>query len=200
MNKYILLMNDEFLTLHDLKKHQTIKEKIPKNTVINGKVANINKFIQKYEDILKKHNLNNSLLGDKLKIVVHPKYTSTDITLIKNIFEKLNYRKITIDNELKYYKLDNKSAWINANNNYLLLSYINEYDKKESFLIENNFFLTIDDLFKYLKKRIENRDVYLIGSGEIFENLYQKFENIYKNKVYTFSNSNDYILDCLTNL
>ncbi|MDE6284848.1 MAG: hypothetical protein K2M17_03805, partial [Bacilli bacterium] len=114
MNKNILYFTDDYLYLYNKKRGSIIRSGLPKNIVVNGKIANINKFIAKYETLLKEFNLNNGIIGDKLKILVHSKYTSADITLLKNVFEKLNYRNIVVDVETKYYKLQDNNAWIHA--------------------------------------------------------------------------------------
>lgn len=200
MNKNILYMTDDYIYLYNNKSNKIYKGAMPKKVIINGKIANINKFISKYESILKEYHLNNGLIGDKIKIIVHSKYTSADITLLKNIFEKLNYRKITIDNEIKYYKLNDNNAWINTNEGYLLLTYINDYKKTETILIESDFFNEQNDVYKYIKTKVGNKDIYLIGNSKNLDEFCNTFEKIYKNKTYMFTDSENYLLNCIAGL
>lgn len=200
MNKNVIYMTDEYIYLYNNKHNKKIKVAIPKNIVVSGKIANINKFISKYENILKDNKLNTGIIGDKIKIIVNPKYTSADITLLKNIFEKLNYRKIMIDNELKYYKLTENNAWINVTDGFVLLTFINYYKKKETILIEKDFFSSTNELFKYIKSKVENKDIYLIGTGKLFSEFENNFERIFKNKTYLFTDSEYYLINCIANL
>lgn len=200
MKKNILYLTDEYLYLYNKKVDKMIKVTMPKGVVINGYVANINKFIAKFESILKEYNLNNGLIGDKIKIVVHPKYTSANITLLKNIFEKFNYRNIIIESEAKYYKLNDKNAWINANNKYLILTYINEFKRVETRFIEGDFFSDIDSLFHYIKTQVQEKELFLIGTGSIYDSFLSSFEEKYNNKTYTFKENEFYLLQNLVNL
>lgn len=200
MKKNILYLTDEYLYLYNKKMDKMIKVAMPKGVVINGYVANINKFITKFESILKEYNLNNGFIGDKIKIIVHPKYTSANITLLKNIFEKFNYRNIIIESEAKYYKLNDKNAWINANNKYLILTYINEFKRVETRFIEGDFFNDIDSLFQYIKTQVQEKELFLIGTGSIYDSILSSFEEKYKNKTYTFKENEFYLLQNLVNL
>lgn len=200
MKKNILYLTDEYLYLYNKKMNKMVKCTMPKGVIINGYVANINKFITKFEGILKEYNLNNGFIGDKIRIIVHPKYTAANITLLKNIFEKFNYRNISIENEVKYYKLNDKNAWINANNKYLILTYINEFKRVETKFIEGDFFSDMDSLFHYLKTQIHEKELFLIGTGSIYDAILSSFEEKYKNKTYTFKESEFYLLQNLVNL
>ncbi len=200
MDKNIVYLTDEYLYLYNKKKDNIYKVAMPKNVIINGYVANINKFITKYSSILKEYNLNNGLIGEKIRIIVHPKYTPADITLLKSIFEKFNYRKITIENEVKYYKMEEKKAWIHVNNAYLLLTFFNEYHRIENILVEKNFFNSKEEVFQYIKSKIKDKDLYLIGDGPLLDEFYECFEEKFGNKTYTFHDSENYLFSCLKNL
>lgn len=200
MNKNLLYFTDDCIYLYNSKKNKIYRNVIPKGIIIHGRIANINKFIGKFETILKDNNLNNGLFGEKIKIIVHSKYTSADITLLKNIFEKLNYRNIKIDNEIKYYKLNEKNAWINRNKSYMLLSYIDEYKKIVTYLLEEGLFFSEDDMYKYIKKRIGEKDLFLIGNTKKVEAMYNIFEKKYRNKTYTFSDCELFIINSVIGL
>ena len=200
MPKNIIYLTDDYIYLAKTKDKQITKLALPKNLVLNGRVANINKFIEKVEKIIKENNLNSNIFGDKIKIIVSPKYTSADITLLKNIFTKLNFRKIIIDLETKYYKLNKENAWLNIFNNYMILAYINKYEKLETFLIETNFFSLNKELFSFIKNKIDNKELYLLGNGSKLEEIFQDFEKEYGNKTYLFNNHEYYLMECVSNL
>ena len=215
MPKNILYLTDNYIYLKNTKTKKITKINLPKNIVINGKVANINKFLEKLEKITKEYNLNNKILGEKIKVITSCNYTNADITLLKNIFEKLNYRQIIIESEVKYYKLNNNKAWLNILDNYLILAFINQYQKKETCVIENNFFvfedkiskdkisenkvwenkISLEELFRFIKNKIGTRELYLLGNGALISSFYDNFEKKYFNKTYLFNNHETFLIE-----
>ncbi len=191
----VLYLTDDYIYLKNKKKDKLIKYKINSGIIEYGKIYNIDKFIKVYEKILKDNNLNNNLLGDTIKIIVSPNYTPADITLLKKLFERFNYRKISIDNEIKTYKLNNNNCYLNVFDNFMNLSFIDEYKKINSFIIYNNYFLTIDKLLSSIKDRIQNKEIILLGHGEFLQKIFEYFENKYDNKTYIFTNFETYLID-----
>lgn len=191
----ILYITDDCIYLKNKKKDKLIKYKINQGIILYGKIYNIDKFIKVYEKILKDNNLNNNLFGDTIKIIVSPNYTPADITLIKKIFEKFNYRKIVVDNEIKTYKLNNNNCYLNIFDNFIVLTFIDEYKKINSFIIYNNYFSTIDKLLVSIKDKIQNKEIILLGHGELLQKIFKEFENKYKNKTYMFTNYDTYLID-----
>lgn len=191
----VLYLTDDYIYLKNKKKDKLIKYKINSGIIEYGKIYNIDKFIKVYEKILKDNNLNNNLLGDTIKIIVSPNYTPADITLLKKLFERFNYRKIVVDNEIKTYKLNNNNCYLNVFDNFMNLSFIDEYKKINSFIIYNNYFLTIDKLLSSIKDRIQNKEIILLGHGEFLQKIFEYFENKYDNKTYIFTNFETYLID-----
>lgn len=191
----VLYLTDDYIYLKNKKKDKLIKYKINSGIIEYGKIYNIDKFIKVYEKILKDNNLNNNLLGDTIKIIVSPNYTPADINLLKKLFERFNYRKIVVDNEIKTYKLNNNNCYLNVFDNFMNLSFIDEYKKINSFIIYNNYFLTIDKLLSSIKDRIQNKEIILLGHGEFLQKIFEYFENKYDNKTYIFTNFETYLID-----
>ena len=189
-----IYFNDEKIYLKNKKIKKIIIEKINNNIIKNGKINNIEKFIKMYENLIKKYKLNNNIFGETIKIIVNPTYNSADTMLLKSIFEKFNYRKIIIENETKYYKINNCNSFLNINNSYKILSMLDEYKKIKTYLIPNGYFEENDE-FEFIKKKIENKDIYLLGEGKKLEEFFQIFEKKYKNKTYLFNNNETYLLD-----
>ncbi len=191
----IVYLTDDCIYLKNKKRDNLIRFKINKSIIEYGKIYNIDKFIKVYEKILKDNNLNNNILGDTIKIIVSPNYTPADITILKKILERFNYRKIIIENEIKTYKLNNNNCYLNIFDNYMSLTFIDEYKKINSFIIYNNYFSNIDRLLSSIKDKIQNKEIILLGHGEFLETVFQEFENKYDNKTYIFTNFETYLID-----
>lgn len=191
----IAYLTDETIYFKNVKTNKIIKQKINKNIIINGKVANIDKFMNVFDKILKDNNINNNIFGDTIKIIVNPTYTNSDNYLIKNLLEKFNFRKVFIENEIKNYKLNKENCYLNINNEYILMSYINEYQKIENYIIPNNFFNDEKSLFDYIKQKIKNKVIYLIGTGEKLNMFFNNFEQDYGNSTYLINESDTYLLN-----
>ena len=189
-----IYLTDNTIYKKNKKRNNIIKYKINKNIILYGKVYNIEKFTKVYSMLLSENKLNNNLFGDTIKIIINPTYTPADIFFLKTIFEKFNYRKIVFEQETKKYKLNQSNAYLNIFDNYLLLSYIDEYKKTKSFLIPNNYFNTLNDTLKYIKNKIANKDLYLIGKGEILTEIFNSFEKKYQNKTYIYKDSEVFLL------
>ncbi len=199
MKKQVLYLTDNWIYFYNYKVEKKYKASLPKGIVKNGKIADIEKFIIKYETILKENHLNGSILGDKLLIFVHMKYTKADIALLKSVFEKMNYRDIRVVYEDKFYDLNNDNVWINYNEGYLLLSYMNEASRIKSFLIEENFFDEEREMYEFIKRKVGVRDIYVIGNNKKIDKFYKEFELLFKNNTYIFTDSETYLLNHLIN-
>ncbi len=191
----LLYMTDDTIYLKNKKQKNIIKHKINKNIIKYGKIYNIAKFIKEYNLFLNKYHLNNNLFGDTIKIIINPLYSPADITFLKTIMEKLNYRRIIFENEIKRYKLNNEKAYLNIQDNYLFLGYIDEYKKVNSLFIPSDFFATFSDLLNYIKSKIKEKDLYLIGKCERVDEIFAVFENKYHNKTYLFTDHELYLLN-----
>lgn len=190
----ILYLGDNTIYLKSNKNNKIIKYKTSKGVLVNGKIGNTKGFLKSYELLLQENKLNNKLFGEKIKIIVGPVYNGLDINILKNVFAYFNYRKIMVDNETKYYKLNGNNAYLNVFDNYCYLTYMNEYKKIISINILNNMFFNEQDLCAYIKYQIKDRELYLLGVGERLNNIFNTFEEKYGNKTYVFSNSEDYLI------
>lgn len=189
---YIVHLTDDYLYLK--RKETIIKYKLPKDVIYGGKIANINKFMKTFEKLLTENHLNNSLFGEKIKVIVSSNYTNADITFLKNILNCFNYRKISIDKELKIYKLNSANAYINVFDTYLNITFIDEYKKINNIYIETKSFLSADDLMKYLDYITGNKEIYLLGSGTFINDIFSIFEEKFNKKTYIFQNNQTHII------
>lgn len=194
----ILHITDDCLYLKSKKQKDIIKYKLSKNIVYGGRISNIKKFMKSFEKLLSENHLNNSLFGETIKVVVASNYTPADITFLKNIINSFNYRKIIIEKELKYYKLNNNIAYViayvNVFDNYFNITYLDEYKKINNIYMETQCFLKIDDILEYFSYILNQKEVYLLGSGELIKEIFSKLEDKFNIKTYIFSNYETYII------
>lgn len=191
----IVYLTDEYIYLKNKKKKDIIRYKISDGIISGGKISNIKNFIKTYEKLLNEFHLNNSLFGDAIKIIVLPSYLPSEINMLKNIFMVFNYRKIIIEKELKYFKLSNNNAYINVYNNYISISYLDEFKKINNLYFESKLFKNEQDLIKYLKYILNSKEIYLLGNGNLLNTIFSDLENKTGLKTYLYSNHETYILD-----
>mgnify|MGYP004568447807 FL=1 len=192
--KNILYITDDYLYLKNKKNKDIIKYKVSKNIIESGKIVNIIKFNKLYEKMLSDNHLNNTLFGETIKIIVTPNYKSADITLLKNIFNCFNYRKVIVDYITKNYKLNDNNCYINIISNTIFITMLNEYKKINTITILSSNFKNTLDLCKYIKYIVLDKEIYLLGSGELLTEIFNLFEDTFSNKTFIFSNHDTYIL------
>ena len=192
--KNILYITDDYLYLKNKKNKDIIKYKVSKNIIESGKIVNISKFNKLYEKMLSDNHLNNTLFGETIKIIVTPNYKSADITLLKNIFNCFNYRKVIVDYITKNYKLNDNNCYINIISNTIFITMLNEYKKINTITILSSNFKNTLDLCKYIKYIVLDKEIYLLGSGELLTEIFNLFEDTFSNKTFIFSNHDTYIL------
>ena len=190
----ILHITDDYLYLKNKKNKDIIKYKLANDIIYGGKISNIKKYMKTYEKLLSENHLNNSLFGETIKVVVASNYTPADITFLKNIINSFNYRKIIIEKELKYYKLNNNIAYINVFDDYFNITYLDEYKKINNIYMETNSFFKTEDILKYINYITCDKEVYLLGSGNLLKEIFSKLEDKFNIKTYIFSNYETHII------
>ena len=184
----ILHITDDYLYLKAKKHKNIIKQKLALNTVYGGKIYNIKKFMKIFEKLLNENHLNNSLFGETIKIIVSSNYTPADITFLKNVMTCFNYRKIVIEKELNYYKLNDKNTYINIFDNYFNITFLDEYKKINNIYMETKSFYNNDDILNYISYITKDKEVCLLGSGDLLKETFANLENKFNKKTYIFSN------------
>ena len=190
----ILHITDDYLYLKAKKHKNIIKQKLALNTVYGGKIYNIKKFMKIFEKLLNENHLNNSLFGETIKIIVSSNYTPADITFLKNVMACFNYRKIVIEKELNYYKLNDKNTYINIFDNYFNITFLDEYKKINNIYMETKSFYNNDDILNYISYITKDKEVCLLGSGDLLKEIFANLENKFNKKTYIFSNHETLII------
>ena len=190
----ILHITDDYLYLKAKKHKNIIKQKLALNTVYGGKIYNIKKFMKIFEKLLNENHLNNSLFGETIKIIVSSNYTPADITFLKNVMTCFNYRKIVIEKELNYYKLNDKNTYINIFDNYFNVTFLDEYKKINNIYMETKSFYNNDDILNYISYITKDKEVCLLGNGDLLKEVFANLENKFDKKTYIFSNHETLII------
>ena len=181
----VLYIGDNVLYLKSKKGSNIIKYKVSKWILNNGKIVNYIKFNKMYDKFLNDYKLNNKLLGETIRIIVNSNYSLMDINNLKNIFSFFNYRKVIVDLETKYYKLNKDRVYLN---------YFDEYKKTNNIFITRNMFFSEEDYLKYIKYVVKDKELYLLGEGSLLDVTFKKFENLFNNKTYIFSDADTYLI------
>ena len=126
--KSILYITDNFLYVYSRKLNQNFKINIPNNIVKNGRIIDCYKFVKVFENIQSKLKISNSFLGENIIIICCNNY-NIDYEILKYLFNYLGYKNIQIENELHFLKFKKNNAWINIQANYLIIAYIDRYNK-----------------------------------------------------------------------
>ena len=190
----ILHITDDYLYLKAKKHKNIIKQKLALNTVYGGKIYNIKKFMKIFEKLLNENHLNNSLFGETIKIIVSSNYTPADISFLKNVMACFNYRKIVLEKELNYYKLNDKNTYINIFDNYFNITFLDEYKKINNIYMETKSFYNNDDILNYISYITKDKEVCLLGSGDLLKETFANLENKFNKKTYIFSNHETLII------
>lgn len=187
--KNIMYLVDNYVFFYY--KGNCIKSKID-NVLKNGKIANIKKFNEQFKRILNDNHINISIFGATIKVIVNPSYTNADVEVLKNVLENLGFNKISVINEIRLYKLNKHNAYLNYNNEYALLTFINIYEKKEFYIIEKSIF-NAKELKKFTKSKIHDKDLLVFG----LNNTIDEFVENYGNNCYHFYNDETYLIDLM---
>ena len=72
--------------------------------------------------------------------------------------------------------------------------YLDEYKKINNIYMETQGFLKTDDILEYLSYILNQKEVYLLGSGELIKEIFSKLEDKFNIKTYIFSNYETHII------
>ncbi len=191
MNNILYL--DDYINLYNNRNKEIIIFQPYKKTLKNGKIIDRVKFIKSFTKLLANNNLKNSIFVNKIMVVINPLWSKEDKKIITDILEELNYKNILFIQELKYLKINSTNLYINYNNKYFYLYYINEKGNTEIKLYDNdiNNHLLID-IIKLLNKS----NVFIYGKNvQEIDSLLQNSDINY----YYFNNGDNLIINFILN-
>ena len=191
----IIYLSDNYIYLKNYKHKNIIKYNVAKGIIINNKIANIKLFNNTLNNLIKKYKLNNSLFKESITIIINDTYTDVDKFILNNLFESFNYKNIIFINENKTYNLNNNIAYINIKEDNILLTYIDSYKNINTIYIPSNYYDSIKDLCRYINNKIGNKEITLLGYGNLLNDFFNYYEKNYNIAVYLYTNSEFYIID-----
>lgn len=181
----IIYLNDH-INYYESKNNKIIKHKPLNDTLKNGLIIDIKKFIKSFKKLLTENNIKPGLFYDKLIIITPPNFSSAYKYLYKEIFNNLNYKIIVFKNEISFYKIAKDYINISSGDNYFYYTKtIN--GKTKSFLYDmsdlkildynnkNNIYFIYGTNYKKISDCLEKYDL----NYYIFENK----ENYFINKM-----------------
>ena len=113
----IIYLNDH-INYYESKNNKIIKHKPLNDTLKNGLIIDIKKFIKSFKKLLIENNIKPGLFYDKLIIITPPNFSSAYKYLYKEIFNNLNYKIIVFKNEISFYKIAKDYINISSGENY----------------------------------------------------------------------------------
>lgn len=167
-------------------KDKIYEEVVDKDIVINNKVAKSQEFYHFMNKIIKKYKLNDSILGRNIAIFSSPNYLDTDKELLRSIMEKLSFK---ITNFIKYNEIITDITIINYNNSNTIFTL-----SKQNYFLPNTLIEKFN-LYNAIIPNIKSLEIFIIGQNQNIKKLANYLEKEYSKKVYTYSNSEVYIIE-----
>ena len=166
-----ILYLDEYINYYDKKYGKIIKFKPYKKTLKNGIIIDSKKFLKSFEKLKKAYKIANALLNEKLILIINSNYSIDDKNKIKDLLEELNYKQIEIINEITFLKINKNNLYINYNESYFNIYYLDN-EKVKLINYENNN--VNKSLVINILKKINKENIIILGKN------YQELINIFK--------------------
>jgi len=188
-----ILYIDDYINYFDKRNEKIISFKPYKETLKAGKVINSKKFINSFLKLKKEYKLKEPLLNEKIIFLINSTYSYDDRIKIKELLEELNYRKIEIINEVNLLKINKKNMFINFNETYFNIYYL-ENDKVKLLSYEKN---NVNNSLVFNIIKILNKENIIV-----FGKRYQEIINILKktkNNYYFYEESVNLFIELMKN-
>ncbi len=178
MNNNTLYLVDNNIMFYSIKHNTIFNDQIPKNIIIDGKIANNKDFFKYFYKFIKKYNLTNMLLTSKINIIVEDNFNYVDKIIIKEILEKLSFKNINIIKSKTLLNFNKDVVYVNYNNEYMIIYYKNSYSRIDILFIPKKV-LSLNIIDNFIKELTKNKKVYLFGNNHKIREY-----NISKNQYY----------------
>ena len=158
-----ILYLDDYINFYNKKINKILVIKPYKDTLLNGKIIDRDKFIKRFSKIIIDNKLNKNIFNSTITILINSSYTKEDKKLLTDVFEELNYKNIRFINEINYLNINKNNLIINCNDTYFYFYYQNHKGNIDMLILPNNNITStfITNYIKLLKKK----NVYLFGKS-----------------------------------
>lgn len=177
MEDYLYL--DDYINLYSKKYNKIIVISPYKETLKYGRIINKDKFIKKMTKVIEGYHLNKNIFNNSIKVIINKNISALDKQNIKEALEILNYKKVKFAQEILYLNMDKKKLYINYNQTYFYLYYINALGNVEILNYDNNKVnkKIIMNILKLLKKN----KIFIYGKCalELVDILHKHWDNYY---------------------
>jgi len=173
-----ILYLDDYINFYDKKTKRIISFKPYKHTLKNGLIIDSKKFINSYKKMKSVNNIVDTLINEKIILIVNSNYHADDRNKIKDILEELNYKNVKIINEVDLLNLNKNNIFINYNNTYFNIYYINDLNKVDLITYKKNNVNNslVINILEYLNKE----NIIIFGKN------YKELINIFKDTNYNY--------------
>ncbi len=184
LDDYINYYNDKFSSIEVITPY--------KGTLHNGRVIDKDKFYKRIDKYFKLKNINNSIFGEKIIVIINNFYSTIDKLILKSILEELNYKEVTFINELELIKIKKDMLFINYNNSYFSINYLDNKNKIVSDIYQNNY--VNNKLMKSIINILNKKYIFITG-----KNIKCLFCKLEKYNYYYFKNYDNLYIEILLN-
>lgn len=173
-----ILYLDDYINFYIKKRNNIVSIKPYKNTLNKGKIIDRKKFINVFKKIKETNKLNNFIVNENVIIIINSNYNKEDKIMLQEVLEELEYKNIKFINELKLIKIDKNSIFVNYNESYFYLYYLNKLGNVEMDVYQNN--IINKNLIINIFKLIDKRNILVAGKN------YKELINILKTTNYNY--------------
>ncbi len=185
---------------HDNKVQFTKKDEIKTytfkiDTLLYGKVIDIEAFIKELKQFLKKEKIL-GLITPSITIITPYNFYNTDKEIMLMAFNSLGINKIEFINETSLITKKNDSSFLNIHETYLIQTiYIN--NKTKNYLYPYNLFKNKDQMLNFILKKNPDLSYYLFGSNKDIPNFVEILKQSKVKQVHYYNNYQTYIIEKL---
>ena len=193
MEDYLYL--DDCINLYSKKHNKIIVINPYKDTLKYGRIINKEKFIKKLSKVLEEYHVNKNIFNNSIKVIINKNIGILDKQNIKEALEILNYKKIKFVQEILALNVDKKKLYINYNQTFFYIYYINKGGNLEIINYDNNKLnkaIIVDIL------RLLNKDKIFIYGKDCLDLI--NIINKYCDNYYYFEKYDNLLLNLLTNV
>ncbi len=158
-----ILYLDDYINFWNKKLNKILVIKPYKDTLLNGKIIDRDKFIKRFSKIIIDNKLNKNIFNNTITIIINSSYTKEDKRLLTNVFEELNYKNIKFVNEINYLNVNKNNLILNYNDTYFYFYYQNYKGNIDMLMLPNNN-ITSEFITDYIKL-LKMKNVYLFGKS-----------------------------------